>query len=40
MSLLASIYTSAVGTSVNAANQTSDILRYPMINVFIVYVRG
>ena len=39
-SLLASIYTSDVVMSVNSANQTNDILRYPMINVFIVYVRG
>ncbi len=37
MSLLVSIYTSATGTSVNTANQTNDILQYPMDNKFIMY---
>ncbi len=39
MSLLAySIYMSAAGMSVNnMANQTSDILQYPMKNKFIMY---
>ncbi len=38
MSLLAySIYMSAAGMSLNTANQTSDILRYPMKNKFIMY---
>ncbi len=31
------MYTSATGTNVNTANQTSDILRYPMNNTFIMY---
>ncbi len=31
------IYASAAGTSLNTANQTSDILRYPMDNKFIRY---
>ncbi len=36
MSLLVSIYTSAADTS-NTANQTNDILQYPMDNKFIMY---
>ncbi len=31
------MYTSATGTCVNAANQTSDILQYPMNSKFIMY---
>ncbi len=32
LNLLASIYTSVAGMSVNMANQASDILQYPMNN--------
>ncbi len=32
-----SIYTSAACMNVNTANQTSDILQYPMNNKFIMY---
>ncbi len=35
--MLASIYISVAGTSLNTANETSDILCYPINSTFIMY---